>query len=251
MAESSDHNSSQTNILRVFDETSKLLGSKNKIRTRETESTFKQNVICQLEQLVIKDIASPELARKIFETDIPSSLENFLQSALDDFNFQDKDVLLQKFEQIKSFNQNTYTEQDKIIQQQKKFVAIQQLIRQILTNSHNKQILEEGLWQSYLQKPEQQTADVLSHKRLDSCGDQYYQQVQADPSKRAGYIMFSAFFHTMDQLIYIQSGGTIRLSFQDYEAGPGEEENALQRLWRIQTGNALTPPATPAPRTDM
>ena len=228
-------------MLNLFNSLTKV-NPENKILSREIEQKFKEKRLGQLENLVSCDVDNPELIQQLFGINIPRDLENFLDCVTSSLDFEGKQELQQKLEELKANHVKTDNEKQNIQQNIKKFVAMQSLIKEILANANNKQILLQSAWDEYGSQPEQQTCNVLDHKPLSSCGDQYYQQMQADPPKRAGYILYQALFDFLDKSLYIESNGKCRLSVQDYESGPNDDENALQRLWRIQTGNAFTPP---------
>ena len=120
--------------------------------------------------------------------------------------------------------------------QSRKLAELKAFLKEILQNKQNKKLIEDTLWEEYLAF--QNKYDPLSSKPINESVTSYFQQMQAEPLKRAGFILFTVFFEFLDQALYVATNGQLRLSnvSDNSERDDVPEESSLQKLWRQQKG---------------
>ncbi len=120
--------------------------------------------------------------------------------------------------------------------QSRKLAELKAFLKEILQNKQNKKLIEDTLWEEYLAF--QNKYDPLSSKPINESVTSYFQQMQAEPLKRAGFILFTVFFEFLDQALYVATNGQLRLSnvSDNSERDDAPEESSLQKLWRQQKG---------------
>ncbi len=231
-----------TTILNQFKEYTESLQSltkMQKIPRLMTADKFKELVNVQLQEILRFQISSDNdnknsngIFKEISKTKIPASLEKLLKSivvCLVASAMENNEIVTKLKEQLNEINR---LENDP----QAKFIKMQQCLKYIIENAAIKKIIDNELLEQYLVT--QQHYDPLSSKPINESVASYLQQMQAEPLKRAGFIMFMALFECLDQMMYLSTNGQMRLSNIDYGSknDSSEEESALQKLWRQQQG---------------
>jgi len=158
----------------------------------------------------------------------PTKLEKLLESIVPCLVAVDPEIV-NKLKVIQKEVNNT-TDQNHKLSHLKAF------LKKILQNKQNKKLIEDTLWEHYLAN--QSKYDPLSSKPINESVTSYFQQMQAEPLKRAGFILFTVFFDFLDQTLYVATNGQLRLSnvSDNSERDDAAEESSLQKLWRQQKG---------------
>lgn len=226
------------NQFKEYTESLQSLTKMQKIPRLMTADKFKELVNVQLREILRFQISSDndnknskDIFKEISKTKIPASLEKLLKSVVECLvasATENNEIVTKLKEQLNEINR---LENDP----QAKFIKMQQCLKYIIENAAIKKIIDNKLLEQYLAT--QQHYDPLSSKPINESVSSYFQQMQAEPLKRAGFIMFMALFECLDQMMYLSTNGQMRLSNIDYgKNDSSEEESALQKLWRQQQG---------------
>lgn len=221
---------SKTEILNNFEETLRSLSSINVISFKSIpkliiENEFKSFVSDHLNNIISLDGSDQNISNKILENKIPSKLESLLKSIIDCKEF------------FSNNTENDYSKQlndiKNITDKQLQFRHMQQLLELILKNVAFKKNIEDGLWEAYFEI--QKICDSLPSKANQESMTNYLYQVQADPLKRAFYIMFTAFFELYAREKYIESKGNVNID-QSVDIPEEQKESGLAKHYRHLRG---------------
>lgn len=220
---------SKPEILHNFEENLRSLSSINLINFKNVpklmiENEFKSFVSHHLNNIISLDGSDQNILNKILENKIPSKLENLLKSIIDC-----KEFFTNNTENEYSKQLNEIKNTDKQLQ----FRRMQQLLELILKNADVKKNIEDGLWEAYFEI--QKICESLPSKSIQESMTNYLYQVQADPLKRAFYIMFTAFFELYAREKYIESNGNVNID-QSVDTPEEQKESGLAKHYRHLRG---------------
>lgn len=181
-----------------FEKSLRSLSKLNEVNFKSMPKLMTENQFKLYVNNCLKEIISLDGSDQNILTKMSAQLGHLLKSIIDCKEFFGNNIeneYFKKFNEIKNLS----------TKQQEQFKQAQKLLESMINDASLKKAIEDGLWKTYFEM--QKIRDSLPPKSIQESMTSYLYQVQADPLKRAFYIMFTAFFDLWVHQGYVASNG--------------------------------------------